>query len=96
MVSPGGEVKTTPAYRTQLLESVRRRPRALGHPSSLWTLQRLAALMAEETEVRVSEETVRRVLTGGGIVLARPQHKITSPDPEYLVKKRRLKKNATT
>jgi hypothetical protein len=34
---------------------------------------------------------VRQVLKKGEIVLSRPQHKITSPDPEYLVKKRRLK-----
>ena len=51
--------------------------------------------MAEETRLRVSEETVRRALKAGGIVLSRPQHKITSPDPEYQVKKRRLKANAT-
>jgi transposase len=37
---PGGEPKTTPAYRQRLLEVVRRRPRALGQPFSLWTLQR--------------------------------------------------------
>ena len=52
--------------------------------------------VAEETRLRVSEETVRRALKAGGIVLSRPQHKITSPDPEYQVKKRRLKTNATT
>jgi transposase len=92
---PGGETKTTPAYRQRLLEVVRRRPRALGQPFSLWTLQRLADFMAEETRLRVSEETVRRALKAGGIVLSRPQHKITSPDPEYQVKKRRLKTNVT-
>jgi hypothetical protein len=48
--------------------------------------------MAEQTGMRVSDETVRQVLKAGGIVLSRPQHKISSPDPEYLVKKRRLKK----
>ena len=93
---PGGEPKTTPAYRTRLLELVRRRPRAVGHPFSLWTLQRLAEVMAEETGLRVCDETVRRILKTGGIVLSRPQHKVTSPDPEYLVKKRRLKKHVTT
>jgi hypothetical protein len=41
--------------------------------------------MAEETRLRVSEETVRRALKAGGIVLSRPQHKISSPDPEYQV-----------
>lgn len=41
--------------------------------------------------IRVTGETVRGVLKAGGIVLSRPQHKISSPDPEYMVKKRRLK-----
>ena len=31
-----------------------------------------------------------------GIVLSRPQHTITSPDPEYALKKRRSKRPATT
>jgi transposase len=93
---PGGETKTTPAYRQRLLEVVRRRPRALDQPFSLWTLQRLADFMAEETRLRVSEETVRRALKVGGVVLSRPQHKISSPDPEYQVKKRRLKTNGIT
>lgn len=49
-----------------LLSIVRQRPRALGQPYSLWTLARLADFMAEETGVRVSVETVRRVLKAGG------------------------------
>jgi transposase len=86
---PGGEPKVTPAYRTRLLEAVRRRPRSLGLPFSLWTLQRLADFLAEETGVRLSDETVRRSLKANGIVMSRPQHTISSPDPEYLVKKTR-------
>ena len=93
---PGVDAKITPAYRKGLLEVVRRRPRTLDLPFSLWSLQRLAAFMAEETSIRVSGETVRRVLKSGGITLSRPQHKISSPDPEYRVKKRRLKTNETT
>src|SRR6266487_3694677 len=58
----------------------------------MWTYQRLADYMAEQTGLRVSYETVRRVLAAQGIVLSRLQHKVSSPDPEYLVKKRRLKK----
>jgi transposase len=93
---PGREPKFTPEYRSRLLEIVRRRPRSLDLPFSLWTLQRLADFMAEETGLRLSYETVRRILKRGGIVLSRLQHKITSPDPEYQLKKRRLKANATT
>ena len=93
---PGAQPVVTPAYRTRLVEVVRRRPRSLNQPFSLWTCQRLADFMAEETGVRVSDETVRRYLAVEGIVLSRPQHTISSPDPEYAVKKRRLKTHETT
>lgn len=88
---PGSPGTITEAYRQLLVSIVRQRPRALEQPYSLWTLQRLADYMAEETGMRVSGETVRRILKGHDIVLSRPQHTISSPDPEYKVKKRRLK-----
>ena len=92
---PGAPAKLTPAYRQQLVECVRRRPRSLGLPYSLWTLQRLADYLAEQTGLRLSDETVRRALKAEGLVLSRPQHTITSPDPEYALKKRRLRPSAT-
>lgn len=92
---PGKPKKANRAYRERLLEVVRQRPRSLGLEFSLWTLRRLSDYMAEETGERVSYESLRRYLKAGGIVLSRPQHTITSPDPEYLVKKRRLKSSAT-
>lgn len=84
---PGPPPKITEAYREQVLAAVRRRPRSIGQPYSMWTLQRLADYMAEQTGTRASIETVRQVLTSGEIVLSRPQHKVSSPDPEYLEKK---------
>lgn len=91
---PGGgaPAKVTKAYEEQLLAAVRLRPRSLGQPYSMWTLQRLAEYMAEQTGIRVGYETVRQVLLAGEMVLSRPQHKISSPDPAYEVKKRRLKR----
>jgi transposase len=91
---PGPAAKVTPVYEAQVRQVVRQRPRGLGQPYSLWTLQRLADYMAEQTGIRVSYETVRQVLKAGDIVLSRPQHKVSSPDPDYLVKKRRLKPRA--
>ncbi len=61
----------------------------------MWTLQRLVDYLAEETGIRVSDETVRRTLKDAGIVLSRPQRQISSPDTEYQVKTRRLKTPAT-
>jgi hypothetical protein len=54
----------------------------------MWTLQRLADYMAEQTGIRASIETVRLVLKAGEIVLSRPQHKVSSPDPEYPARKK--------
>jgi transposase len=92
---PGGPCKVTKGYEEQLLFVVRQRPRSLEQAYSMWTLQRLADYMAEQTGIRVSDETVRQLLKAAEIVLSRPQHKVSSPDPEYLVKKRRLKRRVT-
>ena len=85
----------TNEFRKRLLEVVRRRPRSLELEYSMWTLQRLVDFMAEDTGARVSTETIRRALAKEDIVFSRPQHTISSPDPEYQVKKRRLKKLET-
>ena len=93
---PGRTATVTEAYRAELVAAVRRRPRSLDLPYSLWTLQRLVDYLAEKTGLRVSDETVRQTLKKAEIVLSRPHHKISSPDPEYQVKKRRLKTRVTT
>jgi transposase len=86
----------TAAYTEKLVAAVRRRPRSMGQPFSMWTLQRLADYMAQATGIRVDQETVRLHLKSKGIVLSRPQHKVSSPDQDYEVKKRRLKTRGTT
>jgi transposase len=87
---PGRPSELTEAYRAAWLAAVRRRPRSVGLPFSLWTLQRLVDDLAERTSIRGSDETVRRALKQAGIVLSRPQHQISSPDPEYARKKTRV------
>jgi transposase len=91
----GRPAQATAVYQAALLAAVRRRPRTLDLPYSLWTLQRLADYLAETTGVRVSPETVRQCLKRVEMVLSRPQHKISSPDPEYALKKRRWKTSGT-
>jgi transposase len=85
----GNPGKVTQQYEDQLIKNVRLRPRALNLEFSLWTLERLADYMAEQTGIRISCEAVRQHLKSNGIVLSRPQHTISSPDPDYVVKKRR-------
>src|SRR5919206_1439742 len=91
---PGAPPKATSAYRERLLEVVRRRPRALGLPFSLWTAARLADHLAELTGVRMSAPSVCRLLRAGGMALSRPQHTISGPDPEYALKKGRSRRAA--
>jgi transposase len=79
--------KVTAEYREKLIRVVRQQQRSLDQPYSLWTLQRLADYMAGQTGIRVEAETVRIWLKVADIVLSRPQYKITSPAPEYEVKK---------
>lgn len=92
----GGPSKVTPALVEKLLEAVRKRPRGLDLPFSLWSCQRPADYLAEQTGLRVSDKTIRRQLTEHGIALSRPQHKVSSPDPEYEVEKRRLQRSRIT
>jgi len=88
---PGAAPKITPSDSAGLLQAVRQRPRSLELALSSWTMQRLADHRAQQTGIRLSAEAVRQPLLKHEIVLSRPQHKITSPDPEYAVKKRRLR-----
>jgi transposase len=85
----------TEAYKAALLAAVHRRPRSLGLPCSVWTLQRVVDDLAEQTGIRVSDATVRRALKPAGLVLSRPQHQISRPDPADALHKRRLKRPAT-
>ncbi len=78
----GNPGKVTVAYEERLLSAVRRRPRSLDLPFSLWTLQRLADDLAEGMGIRVDAETVRLHLLKHESVLSRPQHKISRPDPD--------------
>lgn len=92
----GNPGKVNQAYEELLIKTVRCRPRALELEFSLWTLERLAIYMAEQTGIRISCEAVRQHLKSNGIVLSRPQHTISSPDAEYAVKKKRLKRSEIT
>ena len=92
--TPGAPGKVTPAYREPLLAAVRRRPRSLGQPHSLWRLQRLAGYLAEQAGLRLSCETVRPAPAAAETVLSRPRHTGSSPDPEAAAKRRRLEQSA--
>ncbi len=74
-----------------LKELLHQSPRALGKPTSLWTLGLVATVCHEKgwTARVLSLESIRRLLARLGVGWERAKHWITSPDPEYAKKKRR-------
>ena len=73
----------------RLRELIHTPPRELGQNSSLWTLDRLAAVLHTEgrTTTQVSDETIRRALKKLRISWRRAKRWIQSPDPQYAGKK---------
>lgn len=81
----------TPAAAEGLCALLHRRPRDLGHKTSLWTLDLAAAEAFRQglTAARVTGETVRATLARLGVRWRRAKRWITSPDPAYERKKGR-------
>jgi transposase len=65
------------------------RPRAFGKPRSTWTLRLAAEVCWEQglTPYPVSIETIRQALKRLGVNWQRAKRWITSPDPQYALKK---------
>jgi transposase len=78
-----------PAFDTaageRLTALLHRSPRDFDLPTSLWTLDLLAAISCAEglTSAPVTGETVRATLVRLGICWKRAKHWLTSPDPAY-------------
>jgi transposase len=79
-----------PSLAEPLKEVLHQRPRSLGKPTSLWTLDAVAEVCHAKgwTPRVVSGETVRQALKRLGIGWRRAKHWITSPDPAYARKKK--------
>ena len=69
-----------------------RSPREFGQDRGLWTLELAAQISFEQgiTACKVSTESVRRALKRLKTNWKRAKHWITSPDPQYLLKKTRV------
>ena len=66
-----------------------RSPRDFGKPTGLWTLELVALVCVELgwTTTQVSAQTIRQTLWRLKINWKRAKHWITSPDPQYQLKK---------
>lgn len=87
--------RATPEYIELAIQTLRQRPRALGLNFSVWSLERLIDYLKDQTQITVSDETIRTHLRAHGISFSRPQHKVSSPDAEYVVKKKRSRQHET-
>ena len=77
------------ARREALRALLHQDPRTFGKPTSVWTLDLVAALADAEgiTPRQVSGETIRNALAALDVRWKRAKHGITSPDPAYARKK---------
>jgi transposase len=75
----------------RLKELLHRSPREFGQDRSSWTLELAAKVSFEQGIIsrEVSDESVRRALKRLKTNWKRAKHWITSPDPQYLLKKTR-------
>src|SRR6266849_2823317 len=84
-----------PAFAAEQAEQLRamlhQSPRAFGKATSLWTLPLAAEVSFAQglTKERVSGETIRATLARLDVRWKRAKEWITSPDPQYAVKKGR-------
>ncbi len=74
----------------RLQDLLHRSPRDFGQDRGVWTLELAARVSFEQgiTECPVSTESVRRALKRLKTNWKRAKHWITSPDPQYLLKKK--------
>jgi transposase len=76
----------TPAWKAALAHAMEQGPEACGVPRPTWTAPLLAAYLAEQTRIRVSERSVRRYLAQLGYRLGRPTHTMqpkAEAQPDY-------------
>jgi transposase len=77
----------------KLRDLLHQSPRQCGKARSTWTLQMVAEVAKERglTKRLVSDETIRNALRRMNVSWKRARDWITSPDPQYVRKKRRVK-----
>jgi hypothetical protein len=77
-------------HREALTDLLHHSPRLVGQPTSLWTLDRVAAVCHGQgwTPRQLTGEAIRVALQRLGIRWRRAKHWITSPDPAYARKKK--------
>lgn len=91
--SPGRPKEINPQQRKALIKLVKTKPTEFGLSWSSWSLRGLCKIAIKEEIVKtISPEYMRRIIVQEGYSYKRSKRWISSPDPEYEVKKTSLKR----
>jgi len=86
--SPGRPKEIRPQQRKQIIRLLKTKPKAFGLAWSNWSLRGLCQIAIKARVVKtISPEYMRRIIAEEGYSYKRSKRWITSPDPEYELKK---------
>jgi transposase len=83
----GRPPKIKPKHLKHLKEVIRKTPHLLGYDAYWWNCRLLAQEIKKVFRVEITDEWVRRLMNEQGYGFRRPKLHISSPDPEYDIKK---------
>ena len=91
--SPGRPKVITSQQRRQIIGLLKNNPRTFGLPLNNWNLRELAeAAVKQKIVKRISYVYIRKIIAQEGYSYKRSKRWITSPDPQYNLKKNELRK----
>lgn len=87
---PGRPVTHTEEVRSQVLDLAIQKPRSLGYPFAMWTLERLQTALHEKQGLHLSRSTIWQWLDDEGLEWKRQQswfHEPEQHDPQFVEKR---------
>lgn len=87
---PGRKPTHGPEVRSALISLATQKPKSLGYPYELWTLERLQCAFEERHHTHLSDSTIWEWLDAEGLVWKRQQswfHDAEKHDPEFVEKR---------
>lgn len=92
--SPGRKPTFTPAQRQKMVALALTPPQSLGQPFTTWSLDKLVAQLYRVEKIRISKSWLSQILKGQGLSPQQAKTWITSPDPDYALKKNGSKRSS--
>jgi transposase len=86
----GRPISHTPAVRSKVVSLALQKPRSLGYPFEVWTLERLQRAFAEREGVHLSDSTIWEWIEAEGLRWKRQQswfHEADKHDPAFVEKR---------